>query len=123
MNIRKLLSTIIISIFIMIVLMGLVYDFNITIMNISNILFFVGVAYFFPGIIVISGAGSIFDSSGYLTRRIFLRENKQYFKSFNDYKEYKKIKNASRNINGRGTSVLIIGGVYIGLSLAIGVIT
>lgn len=122
MNIKKFLYTIIISIFIMLVLMGLIYDFNITLMNISNIFFVVGVAYFFPGIIVLSGAGSVFDSARYLTKKMFTRENKQYFKSFNDYKEYKQIKNASRNIKGRGTSVLLIGGVYIIISVAIGVI-
>lgn len=120
MSTKKVSSTIAISIAIMLILMGLIYDFHITLMNVSNVLFLMGVFYFFPGLIVVSGAGSIFDSAGYLTRRMFLRNSKRYFKSFNEYKEYKHIKNISSNMKGRGANILLVGGLYIVISVAIG---
>lgn len=115
---KKVLSTIMISMGIMLVLMGLIYDFHISLINISNVLFFMGVFYFFPGLIVVSGAGSIFDSAGYLTRRMFFRNS---FKSLNEYKEYKHIKNVNGGMKGRGANILVIGGAYIVISIAMGI--
>lgn len=122
MRIKSFLYPIVVSIVIMILLMFFIYDFSISLMNISNVIFFMGVFFFFPGLISVTGAGQIFDSSRYLTRRFFTKNSESYFKTFNDYKEYKRLKNVNTPMKSRGLTILILGGVYIIISLIIGFI-
>lgn len=121
---KRILSTIALSILIMLLLMYLIYDFDTSLMNLSNVFFFMGTVYFFPRLIIVTGATDIFYSTGYLTRRMFLKNkgDGNYFKTFNDYKEYKYMDNVKYNTKGKGVNILLVGGVYIIISLCIGMI-
>jgi len=121
---KRILFTVALSIIIMLLLMYLIYDFDINLMNISNVFFFMGIAYFFPGLIIVIDATDIFYSLGYVSRRMFSKDkgDGNYFKSFNDYKEYKYIKNLKYNTKGKGVNILIVGGVYIIISIVISMI-
>lgn len=122
MRIKSFLYPIGLSIIIMILLMFFIYDFRISLMNISNVIFLMGVFFFFPGLISTTGASQVFDSSLYLTRKTFAKNSENDFKTFNDYKEYKRLKRANAPIKSRGSTILILGGVYIIISLIIGFI-
>ena len=91
--------------------MFFIYDFRISLMNISNVIFLMGVFFFFPGLISATGASQVFDSSLYLTRKTFAKNSENDFKTFNDYKEYKRLKRANTPIKSRGSTILILGGV------------
>lgn len=125
---KRVLFIIALSILIMLLLMYLIYDFDMSLMNVSNVFFFMGTIYFFPGLIIVSGATDIFYGIGYLTRRMFLKDkgDGSYFKSFKDYKEYKCIKNGryntKDNTKGKGVNILLVGGVYIIISIVISMI-
>ena len=124
MHTKKIFFTIALSILIMLLLLFLVYDFDMSLMNLSNVLFFMGTVYFFPGLIIVTGASEIFSSVGYLNRRMF-RKNKgdgNDFKTFNDYKEYKHIKSAKYNTKGKGVNILLVGGGYVIMSIVISMI-
>lgn len=124
MTIKRILKVIGLSILIMIILMYLIYSFDVTLMNLSNVFFFTGIIYFFLGLIVVTGATEVFNSIGYLTRRMFLKPkgDAAYFKSFADYMEYKNTQNLGIKIKNKGFDVLIIGAIYIVLSIIIGMI-
>lgn len=122
MKIKEFLYPIAVSIVIMILLMFFLYDFQISLMNISNVIFFIGMFFFFPGLISVTGASQIFDSSRYLTRKTFATNSENDFKTFNDYKEYKRLKRVNNPIKSRGLTILILGGAYIVISLIIGFI-
>ncbi|MCM1992783.1 DUF3899 domain-containing protein [Oceanirhabdus seepicola] len=124
MHRKRIFFTIALSILIMLLLLFLVYDFDMSLMNLSNVLFFMGTVYFFPGLIIVTGASEIFSSVGYLNRRMF-RKNKgdgNDFKTFNDYKEYKHIKSAKYNTKGKGVNILLVGGGYVIISIVISMI-
>ena len=101
-----------------------VYDFDMNLMSLSNVFFFMGTVYFFPGLIIVTGAADIFNGIGYLTRRMFFKSkgDGNYFKTFNDYKEYKQIENVKHNFKGKGVNILLVGGVYIIISVVTGMI-
>ena len=121
---KRLLFIIALSVTIMLLLMYLIYDFDMNLMNLSNIFFFIGIACFFLGLIIVSGATDIFYSSRYLARRMFFKDkgNGNYFKTFSDYKEYKDINNLKYNTKGKGVDILLVGVVYIIISLLISTI-
>lgn len=121
---KRVLFTIALSILIMLLLMFLLYDFDMSLMNISNVFFFMGTIYFFPGLIIVSGSTDVFTGIGYLTRRTVFKDkgDGNYFKSFNDYKEYKYLKNGKYNTEGKGVNILLVGGVYIIISIVISMI-
>ncbi len=124
MDVKGLLFAIAISIIIVVLLMYFIYGLDMRLMYISDVFFFVGILYFFPGLIVVTGATEILSSIGYLTRRIFSKDkgDGNYFKSFNDYKEYKKDKkhkNSKYNTRFIGINILLVGGVYILASFVI----
>lgn len=121
---KRVLFTIALSILIMLLLMFLLYDFDMSWMNISNVFFFMGAFYFFPGLIIVTGSTEVFAGMGYLTRRIFLKDKGEgnYFKSFNDYKEYKYLKNGKYNTKSKGVNILLVGGVYIIISIVISMV-
>ncbi len=124
MHRKRIFLTIALSILIMLLLLFLIYDFDMSLMNLSNVFFFMGAVYFFPGLIVVTGASEIFSSFGYLTRRMFLKNkgDGNDFKTFNDYKEYKHIKSANYNTKGKGVNILLVGGVYVIISIVISMI-
>ena len=88
MVIKKNISAIIFSILIMILLMFLVYEFDVNWMNMSNVFFITGVVYFFPSLIIVTNATEVFSSIDYITKKVFTRRN--YFKSYYEYVEYKQ---------------------------------
>lgn len=120
MGIKRFLCAIAVSIVSIILLMFLIYDFEMSWMNLSNAIFLVGVFFFFPGLISVTGAGQVFYGSGYLSRKIFTKRSENCFKTFNDYKEYRRFKHANTTVKGRGLGLLILGGMYVIVSLAIG---
>lgn len=120
MGIKRLFYAIAVSIVIMILLMFLIYDFEISWMNLSNVIFLMGVLFFFPGLMSVTGASQVFHGSSYLSRKIFARSSENCFKTFNDYKEYKRLKHVNTTMKGRGLGILILGGVYVIVSLVIG---
>ncbi len=124
MNLKRLMFTIALSVTIMLLLMYLIYDFDTSLMNISNVFFFMGIAYFFPGLIIVSGVTDIFYSIRYLTKRMFCKDkdNENYLRTFNDYKKYNDIKSVKHNMKGKGVNILLVGGVYIIISLIISII-
>lgn len=122
MGIKRFLYAIAVSIVIMILLMFFVYDFQMSWMYISNVIFIMGVFFFFPGLIIVTGASEVFQSSIYLGRKVFVKDREKYFKTFSDYKEYKRLKSAGTMRKGRGLEILILGGAYIIVSLIIGFI-
>lgn len=122
MTVKSVLKSIVISILITIVLMFLMYDFNVNYVSLSNVLFIVGLTYFFPGVIVVSGASDLFSSFGYLTRRMVFKPkgDATHFKSFGDYMEYKNAQKAGNNLRGKGLDLLIIGILYVVISNFVG---
>ncbi|WBW95215.1 DUF3899 domain-containing protein [Oceanirhabdus sp. W0125-5] len=124
MNIKRIFTTIALSILIMSLVLFLRYDFEMSLVNLSNVFFLMGTVYFFPGLIIVSGAAGIFSSIGYLSRRMFSKNkgDGNHFKTFNDYKEYKHIENSKYNTKGIGVNILLVGGVYITISVVTGMI-
>lgn len=119
-KIKNLLYTIAVSIGLMILLMWGIYDFDMSLMNLSNVIFVIGIILFFLGLISVTGAIQVFGSSQYLTRKTFSRKGKHDFKTFKDYRDYKQLKNAGKAKNGKGLNRLLLGSVYIIASLIIG---
>ncbi len=99
-------------------MMYFVYDFVFLPIYVANVLFVVGSIVFFFGLILVTGAMEVFESSIFLTKKVFSKDNsKPYFKTFADYKEFHKIKNAHEP---KKTNIpLIVGIVYIVISLII----
>ncbi len=113
-------SRLFLTIFISVVVVGLlivfVYDYDIRLMHLSDIFFFVGVVLFFPGLISVTGAMEVFSSSQYLFSKYFSRNIKDHhhFNSLAEYKEFKKI--TSRK-GRKGIEMLTVGLVYIIISI------
>ncbi|SCG83028.1 hypothetical protein DW1_1457 [Proteiniborus sp. DW1] len=130
MDMKSFLSIIVISIIIVMLLMYVIYGFDMRLMYLSNVFFFVGVVYFFLGLIFITNATEVFSGIGYLSRKAFSKDkgDGSDFKSFYDYKEYKenrrdeKYKNSNYNTRFKGLNVLIVGGVYILVSIVINMV-
>lgn len=130
-DIKGFSLTIVISIFIMLILIAFVYDFDVKLIYISDIFFIVGMVFFSFGLIIVTGATEIFDSIGYLTKELLNSMNltkkyfrkdeidRSYLKSFGEYKEYKRLNGKSR-LNG--LNALTVGGAYIIASIVISTI-
>lgn len=115
-------SRLFLTVFISIVIMGLlivfVYDYDIRPIHLSDIFFFVGIILFFPGLISMTGAMEVFVSSQYLLSKYFSRNIKDHhhFKSLAEYKEFKE----SRKKGRKGLEMLTVGLVYIIISIILG---
>ncbi len=109
-------SRLLLIIFVSLVLAGLlvvfVYGYDLRPMYLSDIFFFVGAVFFFPGLISVTGVMEIFASSQYLSSKVFSGkiEDQHHFKSLDDYKEFKKI--TSKKSRKR-VEMLIVGLAYI----------
>lgn len=119
-RIKNSIYTIAVSMVLMILLMWRIYDFDMSLINVSNVIFVIGIVLFFTGLVSVTGASEVFDSSKYLTQKIFSRKNEQTFKTFKDYKAYKQVKCLGKYGKYKGLNRLILGGVYIIASLIIG---
>jgi hypothetical protein len=117
MSTKRFLIVIGISIPIMLLLLFTAFEGVISLMNISNVFFFAGLFLFFPGLIMVTDAMSVFNSLGYLTRRmIFKQKGDNHFKTFGDYMEYKNINNPEKHARRKSLEMLTVGGVYLVIS-------
>lgn len=112
MRVKKILTAVAVSLILMIIVMGYSYSFEISVITVSNVLFTVGMLYFFPGIIVLSGSTEIYRRFGYSCNRAFRK------KPFNSYDEYNHHKQ-TRRVNGKGEVISLLGGFYILLSFGV----
>lgn len=112
----RLLLTIFVSVVVVGLLVVFVYDYDIRPMHLSDIFFFVGIVFFFPGLVSMTGALDVFVSSQYLFSKYFSRNTKDHhhFKSLAEYKEFKNI--TSRK-GRKGLEMLTVGVVYIIISI------
>jgi len=128
---KKIIIVTSVTLALMLILLLVAYEFKMNYMNVSNVLFLVGITCFFPGLIQVSGAVEIFNSIGYLTTKTFsglfkftsqesIDVNSKQFKSYSDYLTYKKNQAKTHSIKGNGLTLLTIGSTYIVLSLLIG---
>ncbi len=95
------------------------YDTQAFWMNCSNAFFVVGIIYFFPGILTLTHATEIFESMGYLGRKVLERDVNGGFKSYAAYQAYKDSKRAVHAPKAYGKVLVYVGIFYIGLSICI----
>lgn len=117
MELKRVIYTVAVSIPIMMISFFLIYGMDLSVMHLSNVIFLMGMFFFFPGVISVTGAMEVFESSGYLTRKVFGKNSENDFKTLGEYKAYKKLNKQQSSIKGRGYTLLIVGGAYIILSL------
>ena len=103
-------------------LLNWVYDFQITWLYLSNVMFVVGVAFFFPGLIIYTGAGGILSSAVFLTKKVFSNPKKSadHLDSYNDFLVHRNAQTQGYNLKAKGKVVMILGALYIGFSILIG---
>lgn len=134
---KKALSAVAFLFVIATVLMFLVYDFKITYMNVSNVVFILGVLCFFPGLILASGAMEIFSGFNYLASKTFSglfnfssrtsaqtaeggnRNNGRQFKSFSEYLKFKNNHHMIKHTKDKGLIALTTGSLLIVVSLVL----
>ncbi len=106
-----------ISMAIILGIIGLIYKFDFSIMYISNSVFAVGIFLFFIGVISITGATQIFEGCKYTKRKISTKDSMKEFKTFGEYKEYKKLSTPHESNKDKAKIRLALGGVYLIISV------
>lgn len=121
MSRKHLISVLLVSWVIMILLMYWLYDFELTAIHVSNVLFIPGLLLFFPGLFLLTGAGQFFTSATYLTKKMFSKPSKmaEHLKSYNDFLVYRNAENQHQRLKKTGIQTLFTGVVYIVLSFII----
>ncbi len=119
MNKDSILKTLGVSIAMIIGILGLVYKFEFTIMYLADSIFCTGLVVFFIGIIFITGANKIFESTKYTTKKIFTRDDTKGFKTFGEYKEYKDLSSSKKTKEYKGMSSVVLGSIYIVIGLVL----
>lgn len=120
MTAKKVLTAIGISLILLLGLLFLAYDFKLTLQNLSDAMFMVGLGYIFPGLIEFTDATDIFTSTGYLMRRMFTKAKGSHMRTLNDYVEYKSSRNNRYQSRAFGKLLMGIGGFYAVTSFLIG---
>lgn len=98
------------------------YEGRFTWMSVSNILFLLGLIFFFLGLIIATNATRIFSSGDYILRKSFTSAKKMehFFKSYHEYLVYKQEKRIRNKTTGLGIFLLSLGAFYILSSILIG---
>lgn len=117
---KSLLQTLGLSCILFCLLMLILYSFQMSLLNVSNSLFIVGILMFFPAFISVTGASKVFESSHYLTHKVFAKKGEETFKSLEDYKHYRETKNKKTHVKNKSIERLIMGIIYIVASVVIG---
>lgn len=123
MRLKHILTTVISSVILGLILLFLVYDFEITKLYMANILFIVGVLYFFPGLIIVSGSAEMFRTVTYLGGRMFRKNKEGVNESFAQYSERKNLERMRLHNKHVGYIILITGGSYIIISMIFSFLT
>ncbi len=97
-------------------IMWLAYDFNFLPIHVSNAMFVTGVVLFFLGIIKISGATSIFESTSFAAKKM---AGKTQFKTFQEYQANERLQNFTGKKDRSGDMCLIIAVLFMVLSASI----
>jgi len=100
----------------------LFYGFRLTLLNVSNIMFFVGLIFFGIGLFIVSNASELFTSFTFLTKRVFMSNKKaeNYFKTLGEYLEHREAQGVNRKEKEVGKVLLFMGLGYLIISLGIG---
>ena len=122
MNKKDIIQTLGISMAMVMVIIGLIYKFEFSIMYLSNSIFVVGIILFFIGLISVTGANEIFESFKYTTKKIFARDTTKVFKTFGEYKEHKNLLAKNKYSNNKEKIRLILGGIYLIIGIIMGYI-
>ncbi len=122
MSRKRILAVMCASCLVMVLLLYWIYDFELTRIHVSNVLFILGLCFFFPGLFLLTGAGQFFSSATYLTKKMFSKPEKManHLKSYNDFLVHRNAESQHYRIKQIGKITLAIGGVYIVLSLIVG---
>lgn len=106
----------------MVFLLFVIYDFEMNLLYVSNVVFLVGFGVFIPGLIITTGADGLFNSSAYLFKKIFTKPSKagKELSSYNDFLLHRKAQNRQFDLKSVGFFMIIMGIVYIIISLILG---
>ncbi|HHU23645.1 MAG: hypothetical protein PHG08_02430 [Bacilli bacterium] len=69
-----------------------IYGMQFSLESVSNITFVIGIVFFLPSLVALTGAFQVFHGMGYILKLLFNKNAKQEFPTFSDYKEYKSKK-------------------------------
>lgn len=119
MNRRQIGYRVGMSILLFIGMFYFTYDAQAVWLNCSNALFVVGILYFFPGLLTLTHATEVFQTMGYLGKKVFARDINGGFKSYSAYQTYKDSKRMGQDQGQSGKILMGVGTFYIVLSVLV----